>query len=566
MEGVIVMKSAELWNKLKKSNKIIKNNNIFYIFPKEIIKIKNFGIIKFLKKENEKVIIECNETKNLKTTIDHIFTNVKNIDIVAENLNYGDSIFGGEKGDKVFTVSAKKKFVNENFSYDVTTETEHFMVNNLYSHNCRSWLSALWIEKAYPKDTKFHWQEIGTSNIQFDGAPGKNFDYSKGFGNYSAIPENKAKGVVINFRGNSGWVKSIDSNTIIIVEPKIFGRWNNGVCSINIPLYAGKARIIVNKAHSVDNNSFVEDYKEEYIDKFHELFKEGLEICHKALLFRDNSCKKIKAKNAPLLWMYGAYLRESNPEKTLGEMMQEHPLYNTISLGYVGLYEACIALINKSNSTEDGQRLSLDILKSINDTIDQWKKDAAKDGNSTFNPSLYGTPAESLTNKFALSLKKHLGEMPGVTDHDYVTNSYHITPSEHISWRDKIRIEGQYLSLTKGGAITYIETDDLKKNPEIIEEVIHFINDNNEYAEVNTTLGTCYKCGYQGDFYLKSNDKHDKYYFECPKCHNTDNSKESMLVVMRLCGYIGTVSEGTTHGRFADFEARQKARHIKIAE
>lgn len=306
--------------------------------------------------------------------------------------------------------------------------------------------------------------------------------------------------------------------------------------------------------------------KEEYLEQFYNIFDDGLELCHQALLFRDNECKKIKAKNSPLLWMHGAYLRESNPEKTLGEMMKEHPLYNTISLGYVGLYETCIALVNKSNSTKEGQQLSLEILKHINEKIDEWKNKAVVDGNPTFNPSLYGTPEESTTDKFAQALKKHLGEMKGVTDHDYVTNSYHINPGEQISWQDKIRIEGQYLALTKGGAITYIETDNLKKNPEVIEEVIRYIHDNNSYAEVNTTLGSCFKCGYQGDFLLKTNDKHDKYYFECPNCHNTDNSTNSMLVVMRLCGYIGTVSEGTKHGRFADFEARQHARHIKIAD
>lgn len=447
-------------------------------------------------------------------------------------------------------------------SEKVTRRIKHGQI--IPSMGCRSLLSDIWVEKTYPIDTKFHWQYADESNEIYEGAPGPNFNYKKGFGEFSALPF--SKGVVLNFRGNSGWVKefSHEDKTVTIIQPRVYGRWNNGVCSINIPMYAGEARLKVNRLHGDDFTLFVNEYKAEYLEQFYKDFDEGLELCHQALLFRDNECKKIKAKNSPLLWMYGAYLRESNPEKTLEQMMKEHPLYNTISLGYMGLFETCMALIDKSNSTKEGQELSLDILKHINEKIDEWKKQAAADGNSTFNPSLYGTPAESLTDKFAQALKKHLGEMKGVTDHDYVTNSYHINPGEQIGWRDKIKIEGQYLALTKGGAISYIETDDLKKNPRVVEEVIHYIYDNNSYAEINTTLGTCFKCGYQGDFYLKSNEKHDKYYFECPKCNNTDHSQ--MRIIFRLCGYIGEVAEGTKHGRFADFEARQHARHIKIAD
>lgn len=453
---------------------------------------------------------------------------------------------------------------------DINSEKMSRKIKNgqwIPSMGCRSWLTALWIEKTYPASTKFHWQDITDTNAQYDGAPGKNFNYSKGFGVYDELPKTATKDTVaINFRGNTGWVKQFNSDgTVTIIEPKVFGRWNNGVVTVNIPMYAGEARLKVNKSHGNDTADFVKEYEIEYLDQFKLDFHEGLELCHNALLFRDNECKKIKAKNSPLLWMHGGFLRESDPEKTLGQMMAEHPLYNTISLGYVGLYETCMALINKSNSTKEGQQLSLDILKHINEEIDEWKKQAVADGNPTFNPSLYGTPEEQTTTRFALALKKHLGNMAGVTDHDYVTNSYHINPGEQISWRDKIRIEGQYLALTKGGAITYIETDNLKKNPEVIEEVIRYIHDNNSYAEVNTTLGSCFKCSYQGDFYLKTNDKHDQYYFECPSCHNVD--QKQMDITMRLCGYIGRVNAGeTTHGRMADFEARQHARHIKIAE
>lgn len=446
------------------------------------------------------------------------------------------------------------------------------------SMGCRSWLTPLWVEKEYPVDTKFHWQYIGDDNVQYEGAPGKNFNYDRKdepFGKYSYLPvdSDKLKNIVINFRGNSGWPIGYETkdtgpyNQVIkVLEPKIYGRWNNGVVSISIPLYAGEARLKVNKSHNNDTSDFIENYKMEYLTQFKKDFDEGLELCHKALLLRDNYCKKIKAKNSPLLWMYGAYLREKDPEKTLGQMMKEHPLYNTISLGFVGLYETSEALINKSNTTPEGQELCINIMKHMNEKVAEWKEKAREEGNNTFNPSIYGTPEENLTNKFALALKKHLGSMDNVTNHDYVTNSYHVNPGEKINWKDKLDIEGKYLYYCKGGAVSYIETDNLKKNPEVIEEVIRYMNDHIAYAEVNTTLGSCFKCGYQGDFYLKSNDKHDKYYFECPNCHNTDNSSVSMDITMRLCGYIGKVNAGeTSHGRMSDFEARQNARHIKIA-
>lgn len=459
------------------------------------------------------------------------------------------------------------KCITVRMSPDINSEKKSREIKEgqvIPSMGCRSWLTPLWIEKTYPIDTKFHWQRVDNTNTQYESTFGKNFNYDKGFGEYSQLPYEKD--IVLNFRGNSGWVKSFDTEnkTITIIEPRVYGRWNNGVVTINIPLYAGEARESVNRLHGKESTEFYKEYQNEYIQVFYNRFDRGLELCHKALLARDNACKKIKAKNSPLLWMYGAYLRESNPEKTLGEMMQEHPLYNTISLGFVGLYETSEALLNKSNTTKEGQDLSINILKHMNDKVKEWKEKAIAEENTTFNPSIYGTPEEQLTHKFALALKKHLGAMKGVTDHDYVTNSYHVNPGEKITWKDKLDIEGKYLYYCKGGAVSYIETDNLKKNPEVVEEVIRYMNDHIAYAEVNTTLGTCFNCGYQGDFYLKSNEKHDKYYFECPYCHNVDQKK--MDIVMRLCGYIGKVNAGeTTHGRMSDFADRQKVRHIKVA-
>lgn len=433
------------------------------------------------------------------------------------------------------------------------------------SMGCRSWLTDLWIEKTYPISTKFHWQYTDESNETYEGAAGPNFNYKKGFGEFSALPFNKD--IVLNFRGNSGWVKefSHENKTVTIIQPKVYGRWNNGVITTNIPMYAGEARLKVNKSHGNDTADFIEEYKSEYLAQFKKDFDEGLELCHKALVLRNDYCKKIQAKNSPLLWMHGSFLRETDPEKTLEQMMKEHPLYNTISLGFVGLYETSEALLNKSNTTKEGQELCINIMKHMNDKVAEWRQQAIDSGDVTFNPSIYGTPEEQTTTRFALALKKHLGDMKGVTNHNYVTNSYHVNPGEKISWKDKLDIEGRYLSYCKGGAVSYIETDSLQKNIQVIEEVIRFMNDHIAYAEINTTLGSCFKCGYQGDFFMRTNDMHDKYYFECPRCHNTD--QKMLDIIVRLCGYIGKVNAGeSSAGRLADIEARQHARHIKIAD
>lgn len=245
------------------------------------------------------------------------------------------------------------------------------------SMGCRSWLTDLWIEKTYPIDTKFHWQYVDESNERFEGAAGPNFNYSKGFGEYSALPF--SKDIVLNFRGNSGWVKefSHENKTVTIIQPKVYGRWNNGVITISIPMYAGEARLKVNKSHGNDTTDFIEEYKSEYLVQFKKDFDEGLELCHKALTLRNDYCKKIQAKNSPLLWMHGGFLRETDPEKTLEQMMKEHPLYNTISLGFVGLYETSEALLNKSNTTKEGQELCISIMKHMNDKVAEWRQQAA---------------------------------------------------------------------------------------------------------------------------------------------------------------------------------------------
>lgn len=371
---IIYLENIKIWDNVKRT--FVKclsiNKNISDIWQEVIL----------INKNNPKDFIK------IKVTDDHIFTLVNGKDVKAKDLSLRDEIYGGYNGEDIYKVKNIFQILKKDFSYDVTTTSEHFMVNNLYSHNCRSWLTPLWIEKTYPIGTKFHWQYINEGNIQYEGAYGKNFDYNRKYkplGDYSELPikalNGDYKGVAINFRGNTGWIKDIETDEkgnelVRIIEPKVYGRWNNGVITLNIPMYAGEARLKVNKSHGNDSPDFFEDYKTEYLTQFKKGFDEGLELCHKALILRNDYCKKIKAKNSPLLWMYGGFLRETDPEKTLGQMMEEHPLYNTISLGFVGLYETSEALLNKSNTTKEGQDLCIDIMKHMNEKVTEWRQQA----------------------------------------------------------------------------------------------------------------------------------------------------------------------------------------------
>lgn len=414
---------------------------------------------------------------------------------------------------------------------------------------CRSFLAPVWIEKEYPRDTKFYWQEIGNSNVQYKNAPGKNFDYSKGFGTYSSIPDSIAKEVAINFKGNTGWVKSLNKDTITIIEPKVYGRFNGGVVTCNIPHAALTARKNVNEKH----NLTVADYNVEYIDGYKEEFfkvlDERLELCHKGLLSRwELSVKKIKAKNSPLLWQYGALARMDENDSIGDWILSHQPEYTSFSLGFIGLYETCRAIINDTNTSQKGQQFSIDVLEYMNKTMSKWKEE------DKLGYSIYATPEENLTQVAAMSLKKDFGLVPYVTDHDYVTNGYHVNPAEKISAWDKLKIEGQYLQLCTGGSVSYIEVPDMKKNTEALETVIQYIYDNIMYAEINTKIDTCWNCNYQGELKMVKTDG-GNFKFKCPKCGCEDPDKQ--LVTRRICGYLGSVNAGNTNkGRLADIYDR----------
>lgn len=415
---------------------------------------------------------------------------------------------------------------------------------------CRSFLQGIWIEKEYPINTKFHWQVIDDSNVQYLDAPGKNFNYKKGFGTYDILPKSLFSEdvspkdvIVINFRGNSGWVKEFKKNEkgediVVITEPKVYGRFNAGVVTINIPHAALEARKEVNESHNIMNMSFNKEFKKEYKERFFQIFKERLEICHKGLKARYEAVCNIKAKNAPILWQYGALTRLPE-DASIGDWIKAHePDFTSISLGFIGLYETCQALINESNTTSSGQILSKEILQYMNDLMLDWKRV------DNIGYSIYGTPEETLTAAASRSLKRDFGVVEKITDHDYITNSYHVNPAEKINAWDKLKIEGQYLQLSPGGAVSYIEVPDMKKNTKALEDVIQYIYDNIMYAEVNTKIDTCWVCGYQGELeMLKSED--GKFVFKCPSCGNTNPDKQR--VTRRICGYMGTVNSGNTN-------------------
>lgn len=349
--------------------------------------------------------------------------------------------------------------------------------------------------------------------------------------------------VIYNYLGNTGWIDSIIWDDFIITvkcrEPKTYGRWNQGVVTMNLPWIALES-------------------KEKNVD-FFDLLEERSELVRRALQTRHQRCREIRAENAPVLWMYGA-LSRLQPKDDLSSMLDDID-YTTISYGYVGLYETCMALIGESNTTEKGQELSIKILHFINSLLSEWKEE---DG---IPYSIYGTPEEQTTEKFAKALKKRffeMGEVKGVTDHDYVTNSYHINPAEKINAFDKLRIEGQFLQLSKGGAVSYIEcSSELENNLEAITTLFKYMYDNILYSELNfTNEDYCDNCGYHGELLL-DNTLNGKFLFHCPKCGCHDATK--LHAPRRLCGYLGEVANGigpdspnANQGRLADIFARVK--------
>ena len=438
-----------------------------------------------------------------------------------------------KKGDPYFYLTElAAKCITVRMQPDIISEKKNREVKKgqmIPCMGCRSFLAPIWEERRYPRSTKFYWQYVTSSNVQYEGAPGRNIDFNRKI-EYSVLPHFDANcEIAINFRGNTGWLKEMTDEEVVVLQPIVYGRFNMGVVTINLPHCALSA------VKSVKDNNMDSKYLK---DEFYRILDERLEICHKALLTRWESVKNIKAKNSPILWQHGALAR-LDEEDTIGDWVMKHePAFTSISLGYVGLYETCMALTGESNTSVKGQKTSSKILQYLNKKCEEWKEE------DHLGYSIYGTPEEALTYKFASALAKDFGLIEHITDKEYVVNSYHVDPREDIDAFLKLNIEGQYLALSSGGAVSYIETPDMQRNPEAIISVIQYMHEHIMYAEVNTKLDTCYNCGYQGELKMIKTENGD-FRFVCPVCGCDDPDKQ--LVTRRICGYMGVVNAGNVN-------------------
>lgn len=309
-------------------------------------------------------------------------------------------------------------------------------------------------------------------------------------------------------------------------KPKYYGRFNQGVVTINL----------VDVACSAEGD----------MDRFWQIFDERLALCKEALMCRHNRLKGTPSDVAPILWQYGALARLKKGE-TIDKLL--YGGYSTISLGYAGLCECVRRMTGKSHTDPEATPFALRVMQHMNDACAKWKAEENMDF------SLYGTPLESTTYKFAKCLQKRFGVIPGVTDKNYITNSYHVHVTEEIDAFDKLKFEAQFQKLSPGGAISYVEVPDMKDNLEAVLSVIQYIYDNIMYAELNTKSDYCQACGYDGEIAIEQ-DKDGKLVWVCPNCGNKDQSK--MNVARRTCGYIGTQfwNQGRTQ------EIRERVLHL----
>ena len=305
-------------------------------------------------------------------------------------------------------------------------------------------------------------------------------------------------------------------------NPKYYGRFNQGVVTINL----------IDVALSSRKN----------MNDFWKILDERLELCHEALQIRHNRLKGTTSDVAPILWQHGAISRLKPGEK-IDKLL--YGGYSTISLGYAGLWETVYYLSGKKLTDEEGKKLGLQIMQSLNENTKKWKQA------ENIDYSLYGTPLESTTYKFAKCLQRRFGIIPGVTDKNYVTNSYHVHVTEEINAFDKLKLESEFQALSPGGAISYVEVPNMQDNIQAVLQVIKYIYDNIMYAELNTKSDYCQVCGYDGEIQIVEDDD-GKLIWECPNCHNRDQTK--MNVARRTCGYIG--SQFWNQGRTQEIKDR----------
>ena len=340
------------------------------------------------------------------------------------------------------------------------------------------------------------------------------------------ISEKKMKEYKIDKNGNGNCYPCMGCRSFLTPyvdpetnKPKYYGRFNQGVVTINL----------VDVALSSNQDE----------DKFWKIYEERLELCHKALRIRHERLSKVTSDVAPILWQHGALARLKKGE-SIDKLL--HNGYSTISLGYAGLYE-CVKYMTGNSHTDGGvgEEFALKVMQKLNDKCKQWKEAEQVDY------SVYGTPIESTTYKFAKCLKKRFGVVEGITDRNYITNSYHVPVFEDIDAFSKLKLESKFQKLSPGGAISYIETPNLQNNLEVVLQVIQFIYDNIMYAELNTKSDYCQKCGFDGEILI--NDNLEWY---CPNCGNKDHN--TLNVARRTCGYIG--SQFWNKGRTQEIKER----------
>ena len=322
-------------------------------------------------------------------------------------------------------------------------------------------------------------------------------------------------------RSGTGWNNVANAQNYVPGKPKYYGRFNQGVVTINLP----------DVALSSGGDP----------DKFWKIFDERLELCHRALQYRHNRLKGTLSDAAPILWQYGALARLKKGEP-IDKLL--YGGYSTISLGYAGLYECCKYMTGKSHTDPAAKPFALSVMQHMNDKCNEWKNA------ENIDYSLYGTPLESTTYKFAKCLQKRFGMVPGITDRNYITNSYHVHVTEQIDAFTKLKFESEFQRLSPGGAISYVEVPNMQDNLEAVIKVMQFIYENIMYAELNTKSDYCQVCGYDGEIKIVEDD--GKLVWECPHCHNRDQSK--LNVARRTCGYIGT--QFWNQGRTAEIKDR----------
>lgn len=289
---------------------------------------------------------------------------------------------------------------------------------------------------------------------------------------------------------------------------KYYGRFNQGVVTINL----------VDVALSAHKD----------FDKFWKIFDERLELCHRALRIRHERLLGTLSDSSPIHWQFGALARLKKGEK-IDKLLYNG--YSTISLGYAGLYECVLAMTGKSHTDVEAEPFALSVMQHMNDKCNEWKQ------KENIDYSLYGSPIEAATYKFAKCLKKRFGIIPGITDRNYITNSYHVVVTENIDAFSKLKFESEFQKLSPGGAISYVEIPNLTNNIDAVLSVIKFIYDNIMYAELNTKSDYCSCCGFDGEIKIVEDDN-GKLVWECPNCGNRD--KRKMNIVRRTCGYLGT--------------------------